>query len=99
MSNGIKIFLALLLFCSVLQLPQPFDLLVKYVALIAFTILAYQEYMKIHEKTAFLYVVLALLFQPVFQLRFNPEVWVMINLLVGAGLVLSLFKKPKFSNE
>ena len=93
MPKLIKITISILLFGCLLQLPYGYYILVRYLALVGFTILAYLEFIKSHEKTAFVYVVLALLFQPIFKIPLGRELWVVVDVLVGAGLIISLFMK------
>jgi hypothetical protein len=94
MVNVFKIGLSILLFCCLFHLSSSYYQLVSYLALILFTVLAYQEYIEFgNEKTALLYALLAILFQPVFKIGLTREVWMVIDILVGIGLVCSVFKK------
>jgi hypothetical protein len=39
---------------------------------------------------------LALLFQPFFKIALGREMWNIVDVVVGIGLILSIFSKPKF---
>jgi len=41
------------------------------------------------------YIVLAVLFQPLFKIALGRELWNVVDILVGAGLILSIIIKKK----
>jgi len=46
-----------------------------------------------------IFVGLALLFQPFFKISLGREIWNIVDVIVGVGLLLSIFIKDKFINE
>jgi hypothetical protein len=42
-----------------------------------------------------MYIVLAMLFQPFFKLALGRTLWNIIDVLVGSGLLITLFKNNK----
>ena len=95
MNNTIKITLALLLFLCLAPMPYGYYQLVRFAALIGFAILAYQANQQSKQTETLVYVVLALLFQPFFKIALGRELWNVVDLLVGAGLLLFAFKKSE----
>ena len=87
----IKIILAGLLFLCLLEMPYGFYQLVRMVALIVFSILAYQSYNNGYGNMSILYLGLAILFQPVIKISLGREIWNVVDLIVGGYLVISLF--------
>ena len=91
MDKFIKIGLAILLFLCLLSMPYGFYQLVRFAAMVGFVILAYQAHEEKQEKTSMIYVVLALLFQPFFKIPLGRELWNIVDVIVGIGLLLSVF--------
>jgi len=99
MDKIIKIVLALLLFICLANMPYGYYQLVRFAGLIGFTILAYKAY-EINQRTGMIiFVGLALLFQPFFKISLGREIWNIVDVIVGVGLLLSIFIKNKFINE
>lgn len=92
MSNSINIVLAILLFICLLDMPYGFYQLVRIVALIGFGILAFQANEKGKQTEMIIYGFLALLFQPIFKISLGREIWNIIDVVVGVGLVLIVLK-------
>lgn len=91
----IKGVLAILLFLCLLDMPYGFYQLVRFIALIAFGYFAYQANQENKSQLVFLYVALALLFQPFFKIALGRAVWNVVDVLVAIGLIVSLVLKPK----
>jgi len=90
-SRIIKIILALLFFLCLLDMPYGFYELVRFVALVGFAILAYQANIRNDTTFAFMYIALALLFQPFFKVALGRTLWNIADVVVGLGLVISIF--------
>ena len=71
-------------------MPYSFYQLFKYIALVGFAILAYYEYERKNIPVVILFVALALLFQPIVKVPLGRQSWVMVDVLVSAGLLISL---------
>ena len=60
-----------------------------------FGLLAYQAYKLNRESEMIVYIVLAVLFQPLFKIALGRELWNVVDILAGAGLILSIIIKKK----
>jgi hypothetical protein len=72
-------------------MPYGFYQLVRFIALIGFSILAYAGYKEENKIEAIIYGGLALLFQPFFKIALGREIWNIVDVIVGIGLIASLF--------
>ncbi|MGB3343269.1 MAG: DUF6804 family protein [Aequorivita sp.] len=95
MSKLIKIGLAILFFLCLLQMPYGYYQLVRFLALVGFAILAYQAYQDNNSTATIIYAVLALLFQPFFKIALGRDIWNIVDVIVGIGLLVSLFVSQK----
>ena len=86
----IKIVLAIVLFLCLLDMPYGFYQFVRFVGLIGFGILAYNASEKKEKTEMIIYGGLALLFQPFFKIALGREVWNIVDVIVGIGLIASL---------
>ena len=99
MEKLIKIVLAILFFLCLLDMPYGFYQLVRFVGLIGFGILSYQAYQNENQIEAIVYGGLALLFQPLFKIALGREIWNIVDVIVGIGLLLTLIKNGKKSQR
>jgi len=99
MERIIKILLALLFFLCLADMPYGFYQFVRFIGLVGFAILAYQANQQNNQTEAIIYGALALLFQPFFKISLGRELWNVIDVVVGLGLLVSIFFKNKLSNE
>ncbi|MEI2756770.1 MAG: DUF6804 family protein [Chitinophagaceae bacterium] len=95
MNNAIKIVLAILFFLCLADMPYGYYQLVRFVALIGFAILAYKANEQGQKTEAIIYVCLAILFQPLIKIALGREIWNVLDVIVGVGLIASIFIKPK----
>jgi hypothetical protein len=95
LSNIIKIILALLFFTCLADLPYGFYQFVRFAAMVGFAVLAYQAHEKDNQAEMIVYGALALLFQPFFKIALGRELWNVVDVLLGIGLLISIFIKPK----
>lgn len=93
MVNIIKIALALLLFLCLADMPYGFYQLVRFLALIGFAFLAYDAYENNRKNETLIYGALALLFQPLLKISLGRELWNVVDVVVGLGLLGSLIKR------
>jgi hypothetical protein len=87
----IKIVLSVLFFLCLLDMPYGFYQLIRIVALIGFGILAYKANEENKNTEMIIYCGLALLFQPFFKIALGREIWNIVDVIVGIGLIASLF--------
>ena len=76
-------------------MPYGYYQLVRFVALIGFAILAYKANEQGQKTEAIIYVCLAILFQPLIKIALGREIWNVLDVIVGVGLIASIFIKPK----
>jgi hypothetical protein len=86
----IKIVLAIVLFLCLLDMPYGFYQLVRFMALIGFGILAFKANERDSRIEMIIYGALALLFQPFFKIALGREIWNIVDVIVGIGLIASL---------
>ena len=91
--NIIKIVLAVLFFLCLVDMPYSYFQLVRFVALLGFSYLAYQANQQEKTNEMFLYGGLALLFQPFFKIALGRELWNVVDVVVAIGLLWSLLQK------
>lgn len=97
MNNVIKIVLAIFLFLCLADMPYGFYQFVRLAGLIGFAILSYQAHEQGRQTEMIIYGGLALLFQPFFKIALGREIWNLVDVIVGIGLLISIFMKPKES--
>ena len=90
-----KIFLAVLLLLCLAEMPYGFYQFVRFIALIGFSALAYLTLKQSRQIEMILYIVLAILFQPFVKIALGRELWNIIDIIVAAGLIISLFVKDR----
>ncbi len=76
-------------------MPYGFYQFVRFAGLIGFAILAYQANQKGRLTEMIIYGGLALLFQPFFKVALGRQMWNIIDVVVGLGLIISIFLQPK----
>ncbi|MBK8968359.1 MAG: hypothetical protein IPM36_17170 [Lewinellaceae bacterium] len=91
MEKAIKIGLAILLFLCLLKMPYGYFQLVRFLALVGFAYLGWQAYESGQKNIAFIFFALALLFQPILKISLGRELWNVVDVIVGMGLVYSAF--------
>src|SRR5690606_3384082 len=97
--NIIKVSLAILFLLCLLEMPYGYYELVRFLALIGFSYLAYQANQENNNTATIIYAALALLFQPFFKIALGRELWNIVDVVVAVALIVSLFlKHPKKSN-
>ena len=97
MNNAIKIGLAILFFLCLADMPYGYYQFVRFAGLIGFVILAYQANQQGRQTEMIIYGGLALLFQPFFKIALGRQMWNIVDVIVGIGLLISIFMKPKES--
>jgi hypothetical protein len=99
MDKTIKIILAILFFICLADLPYGYYQFVRFVALIGFAILAFQANEKENKTEMIIYVCLAILFQPLFKISLGRELWNIVDVVAGVGLIISILIKYKPTHE
>lgn len=88
--NFTRIILAILLFICLADMPYGFYQFVRFTALLGFVFLSYKAYESDRQVEMIIYGVLALLFQPFLKVALGRQVWNIIDVIVGVGLLTSI---------
>lgn len=91
----LKIVLSVLLFLCLLKMPYGFYQFVRFAAMASFVILAYQASERQDKTEMIIYACLAILFQPLIKLALGRQIWNIVDIVVGIGLVITIFHKKK----
>ncbi len=95
MEKLIKIILSILFFICLADMPYGYYQLVRFIALIGFAILAYIANEQGQKTEAIVFICLAVLFQPLIKIALGRELWNVLDVIVGIGLLASLFLGKK----
>lgn len=93
--NLIKIALAVLLLLCLFHMPYGYYQIFRFIAVVGFAILAFYEYERKNIPLLIVLVGLALLFQPLVKVPLGRQAWIIIDVVVAAGLVATLFIKKQ----
>lgn len=80
-------------------MPYGYFQLVRFAALIGFAILAYKEKQQGQQVEMIIYIGLAILFQPLVKISLGRQIWNIVDVIVGIGLIFSIFVKQRTSFE
>jgi hypothetical protein len=86
----IRFPLAIMLFICLLDMPYGYFQLVRFLALVGFSILAFDSYRQGKQTMAVIYVCLAILFQPLFKISLGRQLWNFIDVVAGVWLLVSM---------
>ncbi len=78
-------------------MPYGYYQFVRFAGLIGFVILGYQANRNGRQTEMIIYGGLALLFQPFFKIALGREMWNLVDVIVGLGLLISIFMKAERS--
>lgn len=76
-------------------MPYGYYQLVRFLAMVGFSVLAYNANEQGQKTGAIIYVCLAILFQPLIKIALGRELWNIVDVIVGIGLIASIFIKQK----
>jgi hypothetical protein len=93
MEKIIKIGLAFLLLGCLANMPYSYFQIVRFLGLIGFGFLAFQEKEKGNEGYFFLWLSSAILINPIFKIPLGRELWNVIDVIWAILLLLSLYRK------
>jgi uncharacterized membrane protein YhdT len=93
MEKAIKIILAILFFLCLFDMPYGFFQLVRFCAMMGFVLLAYLSNKNGSQMEVFIWIGLAILFQPLFKIGLGRQVWNIVDVIVGLALLISIFLK------
>jgi len=107
--NFLKIVLSIILIACLLDMPYWYYQLVRFVSMLSFLYLAYVEYEENKQKNIavvwvekqtkytplFLYIALAILFQPFIKIALGRNIWNIVDVIVSVFLLISIFINNK----
>jgi hypothetical protein len=97
MDTIIKIILAVLFFICLANMPYGYFQLVRFAALVGFVLLAYKANRQGQKIETIIYILLAVLFQPLIKIALGRQIWNVVDVVVGLGLIISIFLRPRDS--
>ena len=95
LENSLKIVLAVLFFICLADMPYSYFQLVRFIALVGFSLLAYNAHNKEEKFLTIIFVTLAVLFQSFIKVALGSQVWNVIDVIVGLSLIISIFIQTK----
>jgi len=94
-TNIVKIVLAVLLFICLSDMPYGYYEFVRFIAMIGFAFLAFKSNELGRQTEMFIYIAFAILFQPFLKIALGRELWNILDVVAGIGLIASLLIKSK----
>lgn len=86
----IKVILAILLLVCLLDMPYGYFQLVRFLGMVGFGILAYNEYQK--NQTWFLiWLASAILINPIFKIALGRTIWNLVDIGWALALIISVY--------
>lgn len=98
MDRVIKIILIILLFTCLADMPYGYYELVRFISFISFGFLAYKANQKGNQTEMIIFGSLALLFQPFMKIALGRQIWNIVDVIVGLGLIFSIIIENKKEN-
>jgi len=95
LTTSIKVILSILFFLCLADMPYGYYQFVRFAGLLGFVLLAYKAHEQGSKTEMIIYGGLALLFQPFFKIALGRQIWNIVDVIVGLGLILSIWIKPK----
>ena len=89
----LKLFLATILILCLFDMPYGYYQFTRFTAMVGFSYLAYYSNENNKKNEVFIYIVLALLFQPFMKIALGRTIWNIVDLIVGVSLIVSLFRQ------
>lgn len=88
--SAIKIALSALFLLCLFHFPYGYYELVRFAGLAGFSLLAYYAFKEKKELAVIIYILLAILFQPLFKIALGRTLWNIVDIAVAIGLLASL---------
>ena len=93
MPKLVKFTLSILLFLCLIDWPYGYYQFVRFTAMIGFAYFAYLANNQNNKNEIFIYVGLALLFQPFVKIALGRTIWNIVDLIVGISLIISILQR------
>ena len=91
----VPLYLAAMLLLCLAPMPYGYFTLVRFLAMVVFGIYAYRCYLAKREGLTWVFVTLALLFQPFAKVSLGRTVWNVVDVIVAIGLIALFFWERK----
>ncbi|NRT16869.1 threonine/homoserine/homoserine lactone efflux protein [Flavobacterium sp. 28A] len=95
MTKYLKITLSILLLSCLLPLPYGYFQFVRFAGMLVFSYLAYRASDKKNKSEVFIYISLAILFQPFIKIALGRTVWNIVDIVVAVVLLLTITTSSK----
>jgi hypothetical protein len=95
MEKMLKILLAVLLCMSLADMPYGYYQALRFLAMIGFAVFAFEANIRKRPTEVVVFIALVLLFQPFNKIALGRALWNVVDVLVGIGLLISVWKSPK----
>ncbi|MBE7177012.1 MAG: hypothetical protein INR69_11430 [Mucilaginibacter polytrichastri] len=99
MPNVLKLTLAFFLLLCLFPMPYGFYIAVRFGATAVFALLAFRAGEAKNDAETFAYIVLAVLFQPFEKVMLGRLLWNVVDFLVAAGLVYSVYSARRRARQ
>lgn len=93
--RNIKIAFAIALLLCWLPMPYGYYQFIRFVGMVLFGVWAFQEWEAENKSKAFLYIALAILFQPFEKIALGRTLWNIVDTAVAGWLILEKLKNLK----
>jgi len=91
----LSLILSILLLLCLLPMPYGYYMLVRFVSMVAFGVMAYQYIQQNKKAWAITFGALALLFQPFIKIALGRTIWNVVDMIVAVLLIVVWIKKRK----
>ena len=95
MKKQLYLFLAAMLLLCLAPMPYGYFMLVRFVMTVAFGWMAYQYYMRQKSVAMWVFVTLALLFQPIYKIALGRTIWNIVDVIVAVFLIILFFMEKR----
>lgn len=93
--NIINLIIAALLLLCLAPMPYGYFLLVRFVAMVAFAVMAYRYWERKQSTLTITFGALALLFQPFAKIALGRTMWNVVDVIVAAVLIVLWVKEQR----
>lgn len=94
----IKILLATLFLICLANMPYGYYQLIRFLAMVGFGVLAYRANQKGNLNMTVTYILLAMMFQPIFKIALGRFLWNVVDVIVAIGLIISIYINRRINN-
>ena len=91
----IYLILSILFLLCLLPMPYGYYMLVRFVSMVAFSVIAYRYYSQNKMGLTVTFVSLALLFQPFIKIALGRTIWNVVDVIVAILLILLWVKEKR----